>query len=630
MIRLLIAAMLLVAAPAAAQDTAHDTAKVEDLRAIREIKRLQAEWGYLAFAGDWKGMAALGTEDVSILLPNGRPTGRAAFAQALRERMGGGADGMPAGRLNARIFTSPVITLSETGDRATARWRHLALTGEAGKSADWRQTTDVIEYRKTAEGWRIAFIRPYFQFAGPYATGFTHTAETLQRAPFHYTPEQAGQVVTGRAAATPRGADEILAEATLLYFQSRAQNLANAFGFYLDRGMYDDVVDLFAPDATIDVAGQGVWKGPEGVRKFLGRFGAPGLDEGELNEHAQLMPLVSVAADGSAALVRVVELGQTGQHGGEGQWSLAINTFLLQPNEMGRWRIAMLHRRPLMRADYRRGWADPLPAAEPIGEALWPSGPPQQVDTSYPAHPFAMQGLGSGVVFAPRGTPGKLRTVPDALARVEAFDATENVIDSYGGYIDELKYVEMTELFAPDGWREQPMVGAVSGREAIFAAATLARGGTVVPASSAFLPLHAITQPYITPLAEGVPTQTQARSRLMQWNSAASGGGAGGWISGVYEWQVKKVGDTWRIAGMDLDYTWLANYKDGWTGASATGGGLVPSPELRARYKLDAPLRGAEGFPYPRIETVGFHYANPVSDRAPPRPIPWTEIEPAK
>ncbi len=483
MLRHLLAALVLaLAAPAAAGDLAHDTAAVEDLRSIREIKRLQAEWGYLAMAGDWKAMAALGTQDVSILLPGGTPTGRAAFEQALRDVMGHGVDGVPAGRLNVRLLFSPVITLSPSGDAATGRWRHLAMTGEAGMSAQWRQTTDVIRYRKTAEGWRIASIRPYLQFAGDYATGFTHSAETLERAPFHYTPEQAGKLLTGRAAAVPLEPGEIAAQATLLYMQGRAQNLANAFGYYLDRGMYDDVVDLFAPDATIDVAGQGTWSGPDGVRKFLGRFGAAGLDQGELNDHAQLMPLVSIAADGSMALVRVVELGQTGEHGGQGIWSLAINTFLMRLNEANRWQIAMLHRRPLMRADYKDGWASPLPAAEPIGESLWPEGPPQPVDTSYPGHAFAMQQLGSGTIFPPRGEAHTLRPLTDALTRAEAFDGAENVVDAYGSFIDELRYAEMADLFAEDGWREQPFVGAVAGRKAIFTASTLARGGKVRPA----------------------------------------------------------------------------------------------------------------------------------------------------
>ena len=85
--RLLIAFVVLLLVPGAAQaqdDLARQTAKVEDLRSIREIKRLQAQWGYLALAGDWKGMAALGTDDVRMVLPNGDAVGRTGLEQ-LRE-----------------------------------------------------------------------------------------------------------------------------------------------------------------------------------------------------------------------------------------------------------------------------------------------------------------------------------------------------------------------------------------------------------------------------------------------------------------------------------------------------------------------------------------------------------------
>ena len=54
-----------------------------------------------------------------------------------------------------------------------------------------------------------------------------------------------------RRASAPLPPGQIAAEASLLYEHGRAQNLANAFGYYLDRGLYDDAADLFYADARV-------------------------------------------------------------------------------------------------------------------------------------------------------------------------------------------------------------------------------------------------------------------------------------------------------------------------------------------------------------------------------------------
>ena len=621
---MLAVAALLLAPAVHAQDLRRETARVEDVRSLREIKRLQAQWGYLALAGDWKGMAALGTPDVEMVLPV-PARGRGALEGWLRQRFGHGADGIAAGRLNLQVWFSPVITLAADGQSATGRWRHLELTGENGASAEWRSTTDVVDYRNTSEGWRMAHIRPYLAFAGTYEQGWRHDPATLERAPYAYTPDQVGAVVPARQAATPRPQSDLDREAGLLLELGTAQNLANAYGYYLDRKMDDDIADLFAPDATIDVAGQGVYTGLAGVRRFLGRYGAPGLRTGELNDHPLLMPLVSVASDGSMALVRVVELGMTGQHGGQGFWSAAIDTFLLRPDETGKWRVAMLHQRPLMRADYRQGWAHPLDARIPVGETLKWDAAGQPVDTSYPEHRLAMQGLGDGVIFAPRGTPRPRNPVAlHALDLAEQFDAAENLTAAYGYYVDQFAWPELAALFARDGWREMPFIGAVAGRDKILAGAQI-RYGRAAPRPE-FQTLHMLTQPYVS--VSDSPRRAQVRARLMQFNSASTSGGS--FIAGVYEDQLVQEGWVWKIAGMDLDYTWMANYAGGWMAADAhAADALKPSPELLARYKLDAPLRGEPGIPFPAISALPFHYKNPVSGRTPGRLIPWTDL-PAK
>lgn len=615
------AAMLLLAPAVHAQDDlARQTAKVEDLRSIREIKRLQAQWGYLAMAGDWKGMAALGTDDVRMVLPDGDAVGRAGLEQSLRQRQGGGADGIPAGKLNLRLYLSPVVTLAADGQSATVRWRHIALRGENGVSADWVGTTDVIQYRKTPQGWRIAMIRPWPAFAGTYEQGWRHDEATLVRAPYHYTPDEVGRLLPDRAAATARPAEDLSKEATLLLALGTAQNRVAAYGYYLDRGMYDDIADLFAADATIDVAGQGVYNGTAGVRKFLGRYGAPGLDEGELNDHPQLMPLVSISEDGTTALVRVVELGAYGQHGGDGFWSAAINTFLLRSEGDGHWRIAQLHQRPLMRANYKQGWAHPLPAQLPIGEALFPDGQGQPVDTSYPDHAFAMQQLGGELIFPPRGAPAELRTTANALAMAEAFDGAENVSDAYGYYIDQFSWRETGALFARDGWKELSYIGTFIGQDRVTNSMIQRYGEN--GASNAMQTLHQKVQPYITVLGDG--SRAQARLRLLQMNSSATN--AGSMIFGVYENQIVKEDGVWRIHGMDLDYVALADYAGGWTAIDpAASSRFAPAPELLERFAPDAPLRGETFAPYPRIRPLGFHFANPVSGREPETKLTWSD-----
>ncbi len=623
MIRLLLAlAALLLLAPAvhAQDDLAHQTAKVEDLRSIREIKRLQAQWGYLAMVGDWQAMAAMATEDVRMVLPNGDAVGRAALAASLRERQGRGGDGMPAGRFNLRLYMSPVVTLARDGRSATVRWRHLALRGAAGASADWLGTTDVIQYRKTPQGWRIAMIRPYPAFSGTYEEGWRHDAATLVRAPYHYTPEEVGRLLPERVADTPRPADDLAREASLLLALGTAQNRVSAYGYYLDRGLYDDIVDLFLPDATIEVAGQGRYEGAAGVRKFLGRYGEPGLDEGELNDHPQLMPLVSISADGTAAFVRTVELGAYGRHGGEGFWSAAINTFELASAGDGHWQISRLSVVPLMRADYARGWARPLPAAPPVGENLFPDGRSTLAPGDYPHRPLVLEPLGDALVFPPPDEAGQARITANALAMAEAFDGAENVSDAYGYYIDQFSWRETGALFARDGWKELSYIGTFIGRDRVTGS-MIQRYGENGP-SNATQTLHQTVQPYITVLGDG--RRSQARLRLLQMNSSATN--AGSMIFGVYENQVVKEDGVWRIHGMDLDYVALADYAAGWTGIDpAASSRFAPAPELLARFAPDAPLRGETFAPYPRIRPLGFHFANPVSGREPEVWLEWSD-----
>ncbi|MXO71205.1 nuclear transport factor 2 family protein [Alteraurantiacibacter buctensis] len=633
MLRALLALFaLLVAVPLAAQpappDPAVETARLEDLAAIRQIKHLQAHWGHLALRGQWQAMADLLTDDAVLTFPHGELAGRADILADLRETQGGGADGLQPGRLNLHLWISPVITLAPDGQSATGRWQELALTGTVRQEADWAGGTWVVHYLKQGDHWRISAMGYFLQFEGPYAEGWRHDAANLYRAPFHFTPQEAGAILPQRRAAAALPAEQIAAEASLLYEHGRAQNLTNAFGYYLDRGMYDDVADLFYADARLVVQGGGTWLGQDGVRRFLAQFGAPGLDPGEMNDHLQLMPKVIMSRDGTVASVSAVELAMAGQHEGAGYWSATLNHFVLMRDAEGRWRIASLYRIPIMRSTVADGWVQPLPAITAIPAGGAPDRDQPQRSMSYP-EASVTQPISELGIFAPAVVAGAApEVVPDALTRAEAFDAAENLGNAYGAYINAFAWDDMAALFARDGWRELPFIGVVAGRQHIRDAARV-RYGDAGP-SNAFQAVHMLTQPYVTVSQEEATGEwrAQMRTRLVQMNSSASGPGS--WMAGVYEWQVQRdANGAWAFAGMDLDYTWMAPYAGAWTAADpALAAALQPTAEQMARYRLAAPIRGAAGVPFPAIEALPFHYANPVSGRPPERRVEWTEITP--
>ncbi len=42
----------------------------------------------------------------------------------------------------------------------------------------------------------------------------------------------------------------------------KARNLQNAYGYYLDQKMWDDVTDLFTSDGVLELGGVGLYDGP--------------------------------------------------------------------------------------------------------------------------------------------------------------------------------------------------------------------------------------------------------------------------------------------------------------------------------------------------------------------------------
>jgi hypothetical protein len=113
---------------------------------------------------------------------------------------------------------------------------------------------------------------------------------------------------------------EVEHRAALLEDVNAIQRLHYTYGYWIDKCMYDRVVDLFAEDSETTFL-SGVYKGKEGARRlyctwfgeyFTGGKNAP-LD-GFLLDHYQMQPVVTVAADRNTAKGRFRGLLLGGPH----------------------------------------------------------------------------------------------------------------------------------------------------------------------------------------------------------------------------------------------------------------------------------------------------------------------------
>src|SRR5690606_16984745 len=154
--------------------------------------------------------------------------------------------------------------------------------------------------------------------------------------------------VESRASLLARRAERLADEHSI-------ENLIKSYGYYFDRRMWDDVADLFADDGTIEMAQRGVYVGKPRIRAFLELLGPQGLSDGQLFDHAQLQPIVTVSADGSTAKARSRTLAMTGVFEQGGEWSEGVyeNTFIKEGDV---WKLKSLRYYPTFITDYDEGW----------------------------------------------------------------------------------------------------------------------------------------------------------------------------------------------------------------------------------------------------------------------------------
>ena len=165
------------------------------------------------------------------------------------------------------------------------------------------------------------------------------------------------------------------------------ERLQHAYGYYVDRGLWDEVANLFADDGTIEIALDGVYSGKARVREYLYALGGgkQGLSEGELNEHLQVMPVITVAPDGLTAKARWRAITLTGELGGDAFWGEGPyeNEYV---KDDGVWKIKTLHWYQALFVPYEGGWqTQPDPTGGKfVSSTLPPDRPPSVEYKTWP------------------------------------------------------------------------------------------------------------------------------------------------------------------------------------------------------------------------------------------------------
>jgi hypothetical protein len=162
------------------------------------------------------------------------------------------------------------------------------------------------------------------------------------------------------------------------------RHLQHKYGYYIDKGFYEAILELFSNDCEVHFLG-GVYKGKAGAKRlFIDRSratfmgGTDGPKPGVLMEHPQLQDIVDVAPDRKSAKGRFRYFMQAGTHYTTGkpyQWwegGLYENVYV---KEDGVWKIKVLIPKMVYIGEYEHGWAYTKPQMFPFAAETYPEDP---------------------------------------------------------------------------------------------------------------------------------------------------------------------------------------------------------------------------------------------------------------
>lgn len=163
------------------------------------------------------------------------------------------------------------------------------------------------------------------------------------------------------------------------------ENLQSMYGYYFDKGLWNDAAELFSRNGSFEYGQRGVYIGKERIRRALLLFGPQGLAPKHLNNHMQLQDVVVVADDGLTATGRWQGMVMLSEPGRNGVWGVGIyeNEYV---KEGGTWKISKLHFYPTALTDYDLGFMRSALPMEGASALFPPDAPPTEVYRTFPSN----------------------------------------------------------------------------------------------------------------------------------------------------------------------------------------------------------------------------------------------------
>jgi hypothetical protein len=399
---------------------------------------------------------------------------------------------------------------------------------------------------------------------------------------------------------------------------SAIRKLQRAYGYYADRGLWNELADLFTADAVANYPSGG-FDGNASIRAMfvqnLGQ-GKAGLAEGRIYNHTILQPVVDLSPDGATATGRWRVLGMLGRLGGSATWADSLYRFDYVKQD-GRWKIRTLVAYAGSGGGYENGWVQPKPRPPGAADtspvrfnlahpADRPWIDPCEADVSVCVVPFpypnrsAIASLAAAAaVIAPVPAGERAADLVRRAQRLEDEQAVLNLQHAYGYYLDRGLWSELASLFAPDGTREVGQAGVYVGRHRI-------RESLLLTGPRGLREGQLNDHLQFEPIVDVAPDGRSAQGRIFELGFVGGGGQPGRIVQNVQENEYVRRGGVWMIQSAHHYTILITDYDQGWAKSA------LPARAASTTLPPDRPPSVVYDV-YPKVFTPPFHSTGTAS-----------------